>query len=234
LEKEEVSSGIDVWVKSVTYPVIKKRYAINDYHKDNGDGLDFYKVGQSRGCGGIAIIKDGDEFTSRNFRKWKIIANGPIRVVFELYYNPYDAGGIQVKETKRIQLDVGSNMNLIKSSLSWKGNNSINAGVGISRLGEGGQIKYELEDGILLYWPKANPEHGIVGCGLIVPDAKYVIDDNKSVYLSKKIDKSSTLTYYSGACWNKVKEFNDITKWKNYLYHFNNLINNPVEINYIK
>ena len=47
------SSGIDIWVKRVTRRVINDWYMIDDYHRDNGDGGDFYSVGKTRGCGGL-------------------------------------------------------------------------------------------------------------------------------------------------------------------------------------
>ncbi len=52
---ELTSSGIDVWVKSVKYPVMSKLYSKGDdyYHHDNGEGFDFYSVGESLGCGGL-------------------------------------------------------------------------------------------------------------------------------------------------------------------------------------
>jgi len=45
------SSGIDVWVKRTPRLVVNEWYQSDDYHRDNGDGADFYSVGPSRGCG---------------------------------------------------------------------------------------------------------------------------------------------------------------------------------------
>ena len=38
------SSGIDVWVKRARRLVINDWYMTDDYHRDNGDGADFYSV----------------------------------------------------------------------------------------------------------------------------------------------------------------------------------------------
>ncbi len=56
-----VSSGIDVWAKRVRYPIIDKWYSrdADSYHKDSGEGLDFFTVGKSLGCGGSAVYEDG-------------------------------------------------------------------------------------------------------------------------------------------------------------------------------
>ncbi|HPY78224.1 MAG TPA: DUF4861 family protein, partial [Anaerohalosphaeraceae bacterium] len=91
LEYETITSGIDAWCKSVSYPIIDK--FIRDYveknipyHYDHGEGGDFYKVGPTLGCGGMAPFIDGKVCLPRNFIQWKILANGPIRSVFELTY----------------------------------------------------------------------------------------------------------------------------------------------------
>jgi hypothetical protein len=51
LEKEQkTGSGIDVWVKSTHQLVIDRWYKSDDYRRDHGEGLDFYSVGEGRGC----------------------------------------------------------------------------------------------------------------------------------------------------------------------------------------
>ena len=54
LEPRQTSSGIDVWAKRVREPVIDRWYRRTDLHRDQGEGLDFYRVGPSLGCGGWA------------------------------------------------------------------------------------------------------------------------------------------------------------------------------------
>src|SRR5690349_8781623 len=103
------SSGIDIWVKRVTKRVINDWYLVDDYHRDNGDGGDFYSVGKTRGCGGLGVWSGGKLYTSRNFVTSRVLANGPIRLVFELDYAGWDAGGAKVSETKRVILDAGKN-----------------------------------------------------------------------------------------------------------------------------
>src|SRR5438067_6230668 len=95
------SSGIDVWCKRVRYPIIDRWYLMGHYHDDTGEGLDMYDVGKSRGCGGTGIWDGKQLFVSKNWTSWKVLANGPVRVVFELTYEPWDVGnGAMVSETK--------------------------------------------------------------------------------------------------------------------------------------
>ncbi|MDZ7725588.1 MAG: glycoside hydrolase family 88 protein [candidate division KSB1 bacterium] len=115
LEEETISAGIDVWVKSVHYPILHKWYAGEDYHSDHGEGLDFYKVGPTSGCGGFVFSGKDTLYTApHNFREWRILANGPIRSVFELDYADWNTGNGESRETKRISLDLGSNLNRIE------------------------------------------------------------------------------------------------------------------------
>ena len=108
---DKTGSGVDVWCKHVREPVINSMYKRKNYHNDDGKAADNYRAGPNRGCGGSAIWSDGKLWASRCFKTWKLVAEGPIRAVFELTYAPWDANGRQVSEVKRVSLDLGSNLN---------------------------------------------------------------------------------------------------------------------------
>jgi len=143
LEKTEKpgpsGSGLDVWCKRTRNLIINKWYGGGEdsYHKDRGEGLDGYKVGHGRGCGGTGIWKDGTLYTTGNggWRTQKVLANGPVRLVFEMTYDPIDVpGGAKVSEIKRITLDAGTNLNMIQSTFNWDGGASpIQFASGISK-----------------------------------------------------------------------------------------------------
>ncbi len=126
----EITSGIDVWSKRVPNFVIDSFYKRDlegirthnpalSYHKDNGQGLDSYYVGPSRGCGGTAVFANGQLFVSKNYTSMRMIASGPLRFAFEVSYAPWDANGFSVSETKRIVLDSGTHLNKITSTFTW-------------------------------------------------------------------------------------------------------------------
>ena len=110
------SSGIDVWVKRTRKLVVNDWYMMDDYHRDTGEGADLYSVGKTRGCGGSGVWTGDKLAVSRNFATSRVLTNGPIRLVFELGYAPWDAGGVKVSETKRITLDAGSNFDRVDST----------------------------------------------------------------------------------------------------------------------
>jgi Domain of unknown function (DUF4861) len=103
------SSSVDAWVKKTNRLVANDWYLVDNYHKDHGEGGDFYSAGKTRGCGGSGLIAEGRLFTSKNFRRSRVLSRGPIRLLFELEYDAWDVAGVKVRERKRVTLDAGSN-----------------------------------------------------------------------------------------------------------------------------
>jgi hypothetical protein len=117
-----VTSGLDVWCKRVADPIVDRWYIQghdhDHYHKDEGEGMDMYQVGPSRGCGGTGI-GDGQKLpVSQNYSTRKVIANGPVRTVFELTDAPWQAQGLTVAETKRFTVDAGHTLDQIESTFT--------------------------------------------------------------------------------------------------------------------
>jgi hypothetical protein len=109
------SSAIDVWSKRVPQMVIDEWYMVDNYHADAGEGFDDYSAGATRGCGGTGLWDAGRLWVSRNFVDSRTLANGPIRVMFELVYDAFDVNGKKVAEVKRITLDAGSQLDRFQS-----------------------------------------------------------------------------------------------------------------------
>ena len=108
------SSAVDAWSKRTTRLVLNDWYLVDDYHRDHGEGGDFYPAGTTRGCGGSGLVTAAGLAVSRNFRASRVLASGPIRLVFELDYPAWDALP-SVRETKRVTLDAGSHFNRFES-----------------------------------------------------------------------------------------------------------------------
>src|SRR2546428_90455 len=80
------SATIDIWSKRTPRMVVNDWYLADDYHEDHGDGFDDYSAGKSRGCGGNGLWAADQLWVSQNFVNSRALANGPIRVLFELDY----------------------------------------------------------------------------------------------------------------------------------------------------
>lgn len=130
-----VTSGLDIWFKRVRYPVVDRWYnkGHDHYHKDEGEGLDMYGVGTTRGAGGTGIWDGKLLYTSRNYASWKVIANGPIRAIFELRYDAWDAAGTSVSEVKRFTVDAGHDFDQIDSTFSFSGPAQLTAAIGLNK-----------------------------------------------------------------------------------------------------
>jgi rhamnogalacturonyl hydrolase YesR len=126
------SSGVDVWIKRTRKLVINEMYRTGDYYNTNGLAQDDYKVGKTRGDGGLGIWKDGKLYVSKNWRSYKVITTGPIRSEFELTYDAWDAGGRKISETKRISIDAGSNLSRVESTFSSDDKSPLEIGVGLA------------------------------------------------------------------------------------------------------
>ena len=115
-----VSSGIDVWCKRVSYPIVDRWY---------NKGHDHYHTRRRRGHGHVQrrpvarLRRHGhlgrqEAYVGSNYATWKVLANGPVRAVFELTYDAWDAGGVKVTETKRFTVDAGHNLDQIESTFT--------------------------------------------------------------------------------------------------------------------
>jgi hypothetical protein len=161
---------VDVWVKKVRTPVVDKWYKRGEYHHDEGEGLDYYSVGQSRGCGGTTIVADGKLHNSSNFTKYKVIADGPLRAVFELTYGGFDVGnGRTASEVKRFSIDAGSNMTRVETRFTSNRKEPLTVGVGIVQ--RDGVGHYTADGAFNSYWEPAHGDDGSIGCGVILPAA---------------------------------------------------------------
>ena len=229
LEVETVSSGIDVWSKCVPTPVVNKWYKNGDYHKDHGEGADFYKVGPTLGCGGIGIYRDGTMYMSRNFSSSRVLAEGPIRTVFELTFDAWDAGGSKVSEVKRISLDLGSHLNRVESRYTASVD-SLDVVMGIVTR-KGGQVAYDLGGHWLGYWEPTHPKNGTTGCGIVCPAGKgQVLVTDKHLFLTGKARPGMPFVYYTGACWDKSKDHTTSGQWSDYLALAAERLAKPIDV----
>jgi unsaturated rhamnogalacturonyl hydrolase len=209
------SSGVDVWCKRTRKLVINDWYLTDNYHEDSGEGADLYSVGKSRGCGGTGIWNDGKIHVSRNFVDTRVLANGPIRLVFELSYAPWNAGGLSVSEKKRVTLDAGTNFGRFESTFKVEGRDaSLALGIGIAKH-EGGSVTIDKQAGSLTSWERLKGDNGHLGCAVVATRDK-IIDYPQTSTDSLLVMQSSTTApsaYFAGFAWDKSGDVTDVTSW---------------------
>ena len=151
-EKEPLtSSTVDAWSKRTPRLVLNDWYLMDDYHHDHGEGGDFYSAGRSRGCGGSGLVVDGALAVSKNFRSSRVLAAGPIRLVFEVAYPEWERPGLKATEVKRVTLDAGSHFNRFQSFYTLEGADPVTWAAGI-RLAKGVVPRVDRERGIVRTW----------------------------------------------------------------------------------
>jgi len=233
LEFETITSGVDAWGKSVPYPVVEK--FIRDYtqkeipyHNNHGEGGDFYKVGNTLGCGGLAPFVNGKVQLPRNFTDWKVLANGPIRSVFELSYKPWEAEEHTVSETKRISIDLGSNMSHFECRYTAQDSDTLPLAAGI--ILRDTSDRTWTADGTIAYWLPTDFIEAMFGCGVVF-ESDYkpgVINADSHLLLTLEQKVDAPVVYYAGSCWDENAEFDSFEKWQQYLTDFKERIDNPV------
>ncbi len=240
----EITSGIDVWSKRVPNFVIDTFYKRDaegqrtrnpalSYHKDNGQGLDSYEVGPSRGCGGTAVYADGKLFVSKNYTKLKQLSTGPIRFAFELSYAPWEANGIEVTETKRITLDAGSRLNRIESTYTFEGGKTIDVAAGLAvHKGAGPE---QLEDGrVLSVWDTPqDPTAGRIATGMVSLEEHRSTVEAGHALMVFSVKSGQTFHYAAGSGWSKA-DMPTQQAWDDYLRLYLLQQQNPLQLHWEK
>ena len=220
LEKSEpTGSGIDVWVKSTRQPIIDEWYKRGDYHEDHGDGLDFYDVGHSRGCGGLGIWDGQTLHNSGHWASYQITEPGPgPEASFTVKYAPWAVqDGKTVSETRTFTTKAGSNLDRLESTFT-SDLPELTVGIGIAKKA-GGELYQDKDKGILAYWMPDDPKHGRVGCGVVVDPAMVVgfAQDKLNNLILVRVKTGVPWTYRAGACWSRGLDFHSFDDWKSYL-----------------
>lgn len=230
--KENVDSGVDVWVKSVDQLVIDKWYASEDYHEDHGEGLDFYKVGPSRGCGGLAIFDGNKLVGTGGFAGYQVIVNGPIRSQFELEYDPVEIEGKFYTERRKISIDAGWNLYKTESRIESKENFQVAVGIKIHPEQGNGFVVTNKAKGFISFWEPATAGNGELGTAIVLKAdqvrAMQEIEGHHVVIADVKAGE--TFCFYSGAGWSKSKHFPDHQSWNEYVENKALCMNNPVNV----
>lgn len=213
----ERAFGYDVWVKSVSEPVVEKRYegelnpetkaqiaelkkkdpkAANElyksvsYHVDHGNGLDCYKVGPTLGGGTAALMANDTIIYPYCYKTFEILDNGPLRFTVKLTYNPLTVNGdSSIIETRLISLDAGTQLN--KTTVTYdnlKEEIPIVAGIVLHEPESKAKYATVAEKGYISYAdPTDNPDNG--NGTIFVGAIVPSAKDTKAVYFEEKEKK---------------------------------------------
>ncbi|MES2901147.1 MAG: DUF4861 family protein [Pseudomonadota bacterium] len=232
-----VTSGLDIWFKRVDYPVVDRWYnkGHDHYHKDEGEGMDMYNVGRSRGCGGTGVWDGKQLHTSLNYKSWKVLANGPVRAVFELTYDSWDAGGTAVSEVKRFTVDAGSQFDRIDSTFSFNGPAVLTVALGLNRSPSDKKqdpqiaLTRDAAKGTLMQWVE-QASNGAFGTAIVLPGATGYAEDTLNHLITAKVQSGQPLRYYVGAAWNRAGRIASSAEWNAETERLAARVANPLRI----
>jgi hypothetical protein len=236
------SSGIDVWAKKKRVPIINDWYAGGEHyaHADHGNGLDCYKVGAGRGCGGLAIYNPDEKkyFVSHDWTSFSILNRGPQVASFQIAYapwrvttpaaavsNPGDPGR-KVWQVSTFTLPMGSCLNRIQTTLYSNDPSPLIVAIGLASHNDP-DGKLLQSDTRMTWWDQADRpgnvgDNGFNGTALIVNPAqflRYAQTENDHLALIK-VTPGIPFVYYAGACWSKGPDFHVPEHWDMYINNF--------------
>src|ERR1035441_10568127 len=255
-----ISSGPDVWIKKDRGLIVDTMYATKHYHEDNGSFMDDYRVGHSRGCGGIGIWDGKKLYTSSNYRNWKLITTGPIRSEFELTFDAWDAGnGRMVSETKRYSIDAGSWMTKAQSTFTSDDKSPLTVGVGLAERACPANreefIAHDQTEGWMTYWQPEDKPKGITADAIVLAKGavkEFTNDDPNMPDATKhanvpqpthegypairnqlaisQAEVGQPFEYYFGACWDRSGDFTNHVQWEDYVKRFAERRDQPLQV----
>ena len=231
-------SGFDTFAKNVTYPIQDQlyhneltSYGVNSrlkkenrggewnqihrdlytYHRNRGQGMDAYTVGNTLGAGAPALM-DGDNLLMPDvYEKAEILDNGPLR--FTVRQQMYEANG--VRENRLITQNRGSH--LARFSITYEGANGkqVCAGIAVHK-SQPQAYTINKKFGYITYADALDTPQGQNGqlyIGVLFPEKmkalRYIpLKEERNgalghvVGTAPYLDKS-TFTYYAGSAWSQ-------------------------------
>jgi pectinesterase len=228
-------SGIDIWSKLHPTLIINEWYMMGDayYHHMNSNGGDDYTSGSTRGDGGNGLWAADKMWVSKNFVMSRELANGPIRVMFELDYDAFDVNGMQVAETTRISLDAGSQMDHYQVTFKPAENRSepLTAVVGLKKV-KGEQAEFNAARGTLAIWEPMERNQGMQGVAAIINPNSFIqqADDRADNLLIVKTAPDNSINYWAGFAWDQAGKITTADEWKKYVDEFAQGVQSPIEV----
>jgi len=230
-----VTSGVDIWFKRPAYPIVDRWYnkGHDHYHKDEGEGLDMYAVGRTRGAGGTGIWNGNRLFVSRNYSSWRVIANGPIRAVFELTYDAWDADGVAVSEVKRFTIDAGHLFDVVESTFRTASPQVLNVALGLNKKPayaeqEPKVAAFRAPD-TLMQWVRQRSA-GNFGTAIVLPGADGYAADADNELILVKARSGQPLRYHLGAAVDWHGEITTPEAWQAFVAAYRKRIGAPIRV----
>ncbi|MEI8607172.1 glycoside hydrolase family 88 protein [Pseudoalteromonas sp. B160] len=227
------NNGTDCWLKRVDYPIINKWYKGEregiSYHEDHGEGYDPYHVGNSLGCGSMALWDENADKSDRLiqpnvYTDYSIIEKTADKVVFELTYQYNDK---DITEKKRYTLEKGSQFYKVHSQFTHNGQPiQLKVAVGVTTHDGKAQAHVNSEGDAITTWETIDGSQ--VGTSVLLPKfthTHYILQqsdkkDRSHALLVAQTNKAGEITYYAGFAWSKAGDITTFKQWQDYASNY--------------
>jgi hypothetical protein len=223
------SSAIDIWSKRTPKMVINDWYMVDNYHTDLGEGADLYSAGPTRGVGASGIWANNQLYVPTNFVDSRVLTNGPIRVMFELVYDAFDANGVQVSKVLRVSLDAGSQLNHFQPS--YRAQSPLSVAIGFKKVKDE-QREVNAERGWVTIWQTVDKNLGMQGLAVVLnaADVDKLAEDARNNLIVLKPRTSFPMSYWAGFAWDRAGHITSADAWKKYVDEFAERLRSPVQV----
>lgn len=144
-----------------------------------------------------------------------MIADGPLRAMFELRHDAWSAAGRQVAETKRISIDAGSNFSRVERRYTSDQAGVLPVAVGIAQRKGDGRLVRDTNASWMSYWEPESAPNGHTACAVIVPgQATRAAAVGADALLVGTAQPGQPFVYWLGAGWSKSGDFPDPQAWE--------------------
>jgi hypothetical protein len=238
------SNGLDIWYKRTDRLIIDEWYKKDlageaSYHRDNGEGLDDYKVGRTLGAGAMAPYVGNKLWLNENYIAHEIAENGPLRLTFKLTYKDIRVEDNSWNESRTFSLDAGSQLTKVIQEYGVK--ESIPVAAGFIKREENDSVIYAKESRYIIY-SELSPNAGKAFLGMILPDGIDSIktdaysetgkkEIHKHILAVTRYEPGKPLVYYTGYGWTKYG-FSEIAGFEKYMTDFSICLKEPFIIVY--
>ena len=228
------SSSIDIWSKLGPKLVVNEWYMMGDayYHTLTANGADDYTAGSTRGDGGNGVWADGRLWPPTNFVDSRELANGPIRVLFELDYPSFTVAGKQVTEVLRVSLDAGSQLDHYRVTFrAADADDALVGAVGLKKVA-GEHLAFDASRGTLTTWQAMEKRLGMQGLAVIADPTRVVGDtaDVKNDLVLIRTGADRSMDYWAGFAWDRAKRITTEAAWQRYVREFADGARTPIVV----
>jgi hypothetical protein len=223
------SSAIDIWSKRTPKLVINDWYMVDNYHTDLGEGADLYSAGPTRGVGGSGIWTNNQLYVPTNFVDSRVLTNGPIRVMFDLVYDTFDANGTPVSKVLRVSLDAGSQLNHFQPH--YRAQSPLAVAIGFKKVKDE-QRQVNAERGWVTIWQPVDKNLGMQGLAVVLNagEVDKLAEDARNNLIVLKPRTSFPVSYWAGFAWDRAGQITSAETWNKYVDEFSERLRSPIDV----